>query len=99
MTSEQDGHLTQSPSGTRLSLFAWGSIGFRTFLNQAIGLTVSEVGGWGLQVGPRYKPSPIPTSSLQPPASGSPCPWHVIPRPQCHAFHLFQQVVQGLAAP
>src|SRR3954463_12899191 len=36
MTSLHDGHLTQSPSGTRLSLFAWGSIGFRTFLNHAI---------------------------------------------------------------
>src|SRR5262245_54214908 len=31
----QDGHLTQRPSGTRLSLFA-GSIGFLTFLNHAI---------------------------------------------------------------
>jgi hypothetical protein len=36
MTSLQDGHLTHSPSGTRLSFFAWGSIGVRIFLNQAI---------------------------------------------------------------
>src|SRR5918993_2098585 len=31
----QAGHLTHSPSGTRLSLFA-GSMGFRTFLNHAM---------------------------------------------------------------
>ena len=35
MICAQDGHLTQSPSGTRLSLFP-DSIGLRTFLNHAI---------------------------------------------------------------
>ncbi len=35
MSSEQPGHLTYSPSGTRLAL-SGGAIGFRVFLNQAI---------------------------------------------------------------
>src|SRR5687767_7671069 len=48
----QDGHLTHSPSGTRLSLFA-ASMGLRTFLNQAIGGRVARVSSavCGLQSG------------------------------------------------
>ena len=51
MTSPQDGHLTHSPSGTRLGwFFASGSIGLRTFLNQAIEVSLSKTGSGQVQV-------------------------------------------------
>ena len=44
MICAQDGHFTQRPSGTRLSLFA-DSMGFRTFLNQAITVRIPHATG------------------------------------------------------
>ena len=41
MICAQEGHLTQSPSGTRLSL-SGGSIGLRFFLNQAIRVQIRD---------------------------------------------------------
>src|SRR3954471_8880240 len=94
MTSLHDGHLTQSPSGTRLSLFAWGSIGFRTFLNHAIFRSLSE----------RFCP-PRPATCLLPPAlPPATCPLlsgarHVVARPLAHPVQLLHQVVERVVAP
>src|SRR5262245_43961303 len=57
MTSPHDGHLTHNPSGTRLSFFACGSMGLRTFLNHAMKSSLSNLSE-GL------RPSDSPARSL-----------------------------------
>src|SRR3954464_2739117 len=85
MTSLHDGHLTQSPSGTRLSLFAWGSIGFRTFLNHAIFRSLSE----------RFCPlRPVPCSCDLLPGPGD-----VVTSPLTHPVQLLHQVIERVIAP
>src|SRR5687767_6826760 len=54
----QEGHLTQRPSGTRLSLFG-ASIGFWTFLNHAIATILTD------------QSNQLPTSNSQLPTSNS----------------------------
>src|SRR4051812_38474192 len=89
MISLHDGHLTQSPSGTRLALSA-GSIGLRIFLNQAISLSLSE--GQSRQL-----PTPNFTT---PDAQGElPGSWHVIPRAAPHRPQLPNQVVERFVSP
>src|SRR5262245_57623687 len=88
MTSEHDGHFTHRPSGTRLSLFACGSIGFRTFLNQAIWVSLSKTeDGRRKTEGGRRK-----TQSLSRPGN-------VIPGAFSHAANLLDQIVHRVAAP
>src|SRR6476660_2731056 len=96
MTSPHDGHLIHKPSGTRLSFFACGSIGLRTFLNQAIALSLSD-GGRRTETEQRGKPEPQPAT-----AAGRWTllrPRHVVARALAHPVQLLHQVVERVVAP